>query len=155
MKLKKLIATFGGLGYMPFAPGTFGALGGLGISAVLSYFIEDHVLISAIHVVLITLFYILGVWSCNSLIHIWGEDPSKVVVDETIGFWISVLFLPQNISVWLAGFVMFRFFDILKPLGIKRLDRIKNAHGIMLDDVVAGIYAQICVQIFYYFNLLA
>lgn len=71
----------------------------------------------------------------------WGEDPSRVVVDEMVGVWITLLAAPAG-HVWygLAAFVLFRFFDILKPLGIRRMEKLPGGVGVMMDDVLAGVY---------------
>ncbi len=97
------------------------------------------------------IFTLLGVWSTNELESEWGKDPSKVVVDELIGVWIAVLWIPVETHWLILGFILFRFFDIAKPLGIRRLENIKGGWGVMLDDVGAGIYANIVLQIIVYF----
>jgi len=105
------------------------------------------------HIVLIITSYYLGVYACKKLENEWGQDPSKVVIDETLGFWISILFLPINIYIFIAGFILFRFFDILKPLGIRKIDLMHTHHSVMLDDVLAGIYANIVLQIYVFYYL--
>jgi len=81
----------------------------------------------------------------------WGKDPSKVVVDELIGVWVAVLWIPAETQWLILGFILFRFFDIAKPLGIRQLEKIKGGWGVMLDDVGAGIYANIVLQVIVYF----
>ena len=149
--LHKLNATVLGAGYSPFAPGTMGALVGILILFLikwqqpeLQYFTWGLLLATII-------FTLLGVWSTNELAPEWGKDPSKVVVDELIGVWIAVLWIPIESQWLILGFIIFRFFDILKPLGIRRLENIKGGWGVMLDDVGAGIYANIVLQIIVYF----
>ena len=149
--LSKLIATFFGLGYMPIAPGTFGALGGLLISFMLMRLGVDFSTFQYLHIFLIISAFGAGVYACNQLKSEWGHDPSKVVIDETMGYWISILFLPINLNILLAGFVLFRAFDIVKPFGIKKIDQSHTSYSVMLDDVVAGIYANIVLQIVVYF----
>ncbi len=151
-QLPKLAATFFGLGFLPVAPGTFGALGGFLVSYLLFILVSDFCLFYIIHTVLILTSYVGGVWACKKLRSEWGPDPSRVVIDETIGFWISILFLPLNFWLFLAGFILFRFFDILKPLGIRKIDQWHTSHSVMLDDVLAGIYANVILQIVVYFN---
>lgn len=143
----KLIATFFGLGYMPIAPGTFGALGGLVISFLLMQADIDYNSFQFIHIVLILVSFIAGSYACHMLKSEWGHDPSRVVIDETLGFWTSILFLPLNFYILLSGFVLFRFFDIVKPLGIRKIDQGNSQYSVMTDDVVAGIYANIVLQI--------
>jgi len=150
-QLPKLVATFFGLGFIPVAPGTFGALGGFLISYLLLFFGVDVKSFHSIHLILILFSYAGGVWACKKLSSEWGLDPSRVVIDETIGFWISILFLPVDIWIFLAGFILFRFFDIIKPLGIRKIDQWHTPHSVMLDDVLAGIYANVILQIIVYF----
>jgi phosphatidylglycerophosphatase A len=78
----------------------------------------------------------------------WGNDPSRVVVDEMVGVWIPLLASPLG-SFWyaLASFILFRFFDILKPLGIRSLDRRIGAFWVMADDILAGIYSLIIILV--------
>ena len=129
-----------GLGYAPIAPGTFGTVG-----AVLYYYLSCTFFGSSTTLILlgtaIVLFFV-GMISTDALTAEWGEDPSRVVIDEFIGYMITMLLIPFSYKMMVAGFILFRFFDILKPFGIRYLDQnIKGGLGVMLDDVVAGIYA--------------
>lgn len=144
ISLHKFISTTGGLGYMPFAPGTFGALGALlsGI-AIYQYTSSPHIWLIGL---IVTSFFI-GVYSSNKLIPIWGKDPKRVVIDELIGMWISMLLLPNNLLIFLLAFVLFRLFDIFKPLYIRNFEKLKHGWGIMMDDVIAGLYANIVIQV--------
>ena len=76
-----------------------------------------------------------------------GKDPSVVVVDEMAGMTCSLLFLPKTLIVWFAAFLLFRFFDILKPYPIRQLENIKGGWGIMLDDIGAGIFTAVIMNI--------
>jgi len=136
----KTVATVFGLGMAPFAPGTCGALGAVLFLYLLKFLDID--LSIAVFSALIVVLTLLGNWSTSHVIKEWGDDPSRVVVDEFVGLLIAIYFLPLNhINIW-GAFVLFRFFDILKPLGIRYLDtHIKGAWGVMLDDVLAGIYS--------------
>jgi len=148
----KLIATFFGLGYISKAPGTFGASGGFLLSYCLLQSGLDFQMFHISHIFFVITAYFSGVWACSKLADEWGHDPSRVVIDETMGFWISILFLPLHFYVLLTGFILFRFFDIIKPFGIKKIDQLKSHHSVMLDDVVAGIYSNITLQIILYFG---
>jgi phosphatidylglycerophosphatase A len=77
----------------------------------------------------------------------FGEDPSIVVIDEIVGMWISLLFLPRSIATVLAAFLFFRAFDIIKPPPARQLERLKGGWGVMLDDAAAGVYANVAVQL--------
>ena len=95
----------------------------------------------------------LGVWSSSVSERSWGEDPSRVVMDETVGEWIALLAVPAS-GHWgyvLAAFVLFRFFDIVKPLGVRSMEKLKGGYGIMADDILSGIYAAIVIVVFNYF----
>ncbi len=83
----------------------------------------------------------LGTWSSYKVESGWGHDSSKVVIDEVAGMMITLLWAPVDFKYALAGFILFRFFDILKPLGIKSAERLPGGWGVMADDVLAGVYA--------------
>lgn len=143
----KTIATFFGAGYFPVAPGTAGAVLASLISICFLLSGMQAVTFSIVHLILIIVFYILGVISCKKTEREWGSDPSRVVVDEAIGYWITVLFIDPKFIYLIIGLLLFRFFDIVKPLGIRLIDqKMKNAHGVMLDDVLSGIYACLCLH---------
>jgi phosphatidylglycerophosphatase A len=149
--IHKLNATVLGAGYSPFAPGTMGALVGILILFLIKWQQPELQYFTWGLLFATIIFTLLGVWSTNELESEWGKDPSKVVVDELIGVWIAVLWIPVETHWLILGFILFRFFDILKPLGIRRLESIKGGWGVMLDDVGAGIYANIVLQIIVYF----
>lgn len=146
----KAIGTSFGFGYLPVAPGTFGALFGVIIYYILHHFVPAS--INSILIVLIIIFTAIGTWACQIVLKEWGHDPSKIVMDETIGIWITLLFIPFNHwYIWLA-FGLFRLFDIWKPLGIRSIDeKMDTAFSVMLDDIVAGVYAAIVLQGVIYF----
>jgi len=77
----------------------------------------------------------------------WGKDSSRVVIDEVAGMWISLLGVPLTSTRLLVGLVLFRFFDIVKPLGIRKMERLPGGVGVMMDDVLAGLYANVLLQI--------
>jgi len=96
----------------------------------------------AVTAVLIVVFTLLGTWATAKLEPFWGEDPSRVVVDEMVGVWIPLL-IATEWKTALAALILFRFFDIAKPLGIRRLDERPGAFWVMGDDIAAGIYSAI------------
>jgi phosphatidylglycerophosphatase A len=86
----------------------------------------------------------IGTWATARLRPYWGDDPSRVVIDEMVGVWIPLAVLHPGEYAWaVTALVLFRFFDIVKPLGIKALDRRKGAFWVMGDDILGGIYALI------------
>jgi phosphatidylglycerophosphatase A len=139
-----LIATGFGSGYFPKAPGTAGAVLATGLWLGLSLLLAPDLLLIAT-VSLIALFTVLGVWSSGVTEKYWGKDPSKVVIDEMVGVWIPLVAASdggdKKIYYVLAALLLFRFFDIAKPLGIRKAGDMKGGWGIMLDDILAGIYS--------------
>ena len=83
----------------------------------------------------------LGIWSSNEVDSLWGKDSSKVVIDEVAGMAIALLLVPQNFSYVLISLIAFRFFDIVKPFGVRKLEKLPKGWGVMADDVLAGCYA--------------
>lgn len=147
----KIIATGFGSGYSPIAPGTAGAAVGCLILWVLHYFFPSFFLGEmnwAGLLLLILLFFFLGVKSADVVEAEWGHDPSKVVVDEIVGVWVSMLFVPFTIQNLVVAFVLFRIFDIWKPLGIRKMEKLKGGWGVMMDDVLAGVYALVVIHVF-------
>lgn len=137
-----IIATGFGSGFSPVAPGTAGALLATIIWVCLALLINSVPLLTILVLVLIVLFTVLGIWSTNVVEKTWGKDPSKVVVDEMVGVWIALLAADINlIYTVIAAFVLFRLFDIFKPLGIRNMENLKGGVGVMMDDVLAGVYS--------------
>ena len=139
-KIINILASFFGLGYLPLMPGTWGSLAGVGIFCLLG----SHLTF----VVLAGIFTLLGFFISDLAAKTSGvEDPQYIVLDEVTGQMITFLFVPFNVVTVITGFILFRFFDIKKPLGINSLQKIKGGAGIMLDDILAGVYANIVLQI--------
>lgn len=137
-----------GSGFWPWGPGTAGSLLATLIWAGLSLAFRDtsrYELGFAV-LVLALVFTWLGTWATARLQPYWGDDPSRVVVDEMVGVWIPLSALQTGDYGWaLAALVLFRLFDIVKPFGIKALDRKKGAFWVMADDIVAGVYALVAL----------
>jgi len=140
--LLKYIATAGFIGYIPFAPGTFGSLLGLILFIIFKPSITAHILI-------IIFGTIIGIYASTTAEKIFNEkDSGRIVIDELIGFFVSVFYLPHTPGFIFAAFFLFRFFDILKPFPIANLERgLDKGTGIMADDLLAGVYANIILQI--------
>lgn len=137
--LRLRVATGLGMGYAPVAPGTAGSLLGLALVWVLWRW-GGHwtVLGGAVGVAL------LGWWSAGVAATRLGQpDPGPVVVDEIAGQMLSLLFLIPTSLTLISGFLMFRLFDIWKPFPIRRLERLPGASGIMADDLMAAVYANL------------
>ena len=130
--LSNLISTFFYLGKLPKAPGTWGSLGALFVWSLI-----PESLLFRFTLLVITL--IIGFIACEfSLQQIDDPDPSYIVIDEVVGLWIALLFVPKTIFFSLLGFVLFRLFDILKPSFIYSVQFLKGSLGVMLDDIFAG-----------------
>lgn len=139
------VATVLGCGLSPFAPGTVGSL-----AAVAAYLPLRHFLAARPELFLAILAAVAlgGVWAARAVSRAEGnEDPSKVVVDEVLGQLMAFFLLPPTFGVILLGFVAFRLFDIWKPYPIRRLEHIGQGVGIMADDALAGVYANLLIRI--------
>lgn len=143
--LPTIIGTGFGSGFWPWGPGTAGALTGMLIWYALSFMLNSTLLF-AVTLSCIVVFTIAGTWAVKRLSPFWGSDPQKVVIDEMVGVWVPLLAVPAS-DIWLAlaSFVLFRLFDILKPFGIRTLDRRKGAFYVMADDILAGVYSLIII----------
>lgn len=143
--LPTLIATGFGSGFWPWGPGTAGAVLATLTWWLLSMWLGQTVLM-ATTLCLVVVFTALGTWATAKLQPYWGDDPSRVVVDEMVGVWLPLAFVPIG-NVWLmvASLLLFRFFDILKPLGIRSLDRRVGAFWVMADDLLAGVYSLLII----------
>ncbi len=151
------VTTFG-VGYLPLAPGTWGSMVGVGIYLLFGFF-KDSVFsglgsqgwsaaqisawIHAANLVFFLLFCLLGIWASSRATKLFkNKDPQQAVVDEVIGQLITFLFIPFA-SAWyfvLAGFVLFRLFDIWKPYPIDSLQNLPAGIGVCADDILAGVY---------------
>lgn len=139
-----MIGTCLGLGLLPWAPGTWGSLGGLFFWGVLLYG----------QVPLVYLIFLIGIFSFlgwRSVLKLDGvfakKDASEIVIDEWVGMGVTLLFLQQmNGFGFFLAFVLFRLFDVLKPFGVRFFDRHDlKGWGVILDDVVAGLYAGLVI----------
>lgn len=143
-----LIGTGFGAGFWPWGPGTAGAVLATLLWAVLASLLSTPML-TFTTLALIVVFTLLGTWATARLIPYWGEDPSRVVVDEMVGVWIPLL-AADNWRQALLALLLFRFFDIVKPLGIRSLDRRHGAFWVMADDLLAGIYSLVVHHLIIY-----
>lgn len=136
------LATFGYLGFAPIAPGTVGSAGALPLWMALRLADRPWLEVAAVAVL-----FLAGVWSASvTEQHLGVEDPGPVVIDEVAGMIASLLWLPATWAVVGSAFMLFRIFDIVKPWPAGRLERLHGGWGIMADDVMAGIYANLVVQ---------
>jgi len=142
-RLAILLATWGGVGFAPFAQGTMGTLAAVPIFFMLS------LLPWWLYILCVLGIGILACWAAEEAERIFREkDPHCVVIDEAVGFFITMTALPVTWAYLIAGFCLFRIFDILKPPPIRFVERtVKGGYGVVLDDVLAGIYAGIMLRL--------
>jgi phosphatidylglycerophosphatase A len=137
------IATFLGVGKAPKAPGTFGTLAAIPLAFLLMWMGPFYTM------GFILLFTPVAIWACE--IHqkkLGVEDPQEIVIDEVVGFLITMTWLPMTWQAYLAGFLLFRLLDITKPFPIGYLDKkVPGGLGVMADDIAAGMIANLLLQI--------
>lgn len=141
-KVAVLIATVGGLGYAPFAPGTFGSAAGIAI-----YWLTRHWPM-AWQLALIAVITIIGTWAATRAVqHFAKEDPGHVVVDEVAGQLVTLAFTGAGLYATILAFFVFRILDIIKPYPANRFERLHGGTGIMADDLMAGVYGCLLVHL--------
>ncbi len=150
--IARMTATGLGAGYSPLAQGTVGSLW---IPAFYVLYVAagrpaENMAGMAI-VVLAAVSYFAGVWAASVCEPFWGKDPGRVVIDEISGMFVSLMFLPLTALTVTLAFVFFRIFDILKPPPVKQLESCRSGWGVMNDDVMAGVYANIAIRIVLFF----
>lgn len=142
-RLAVFLATAAYCGYAPVAPGTVGSAAGL-LLYVVVWLTRSPLLESA----LIAGTFAVGVWSATHAERYFGGiDPGPVVIDEVLGMLVTLAFIPVGWSGAIAGFVIFRVFDVVKPYPVNRLEHFHGGFGIMADDAMAGIYSNICLRL--------
>ena len=160
------VTTFG-VGYLPLMPGTYGSMVGVGIYLFFAWLVNNISMnfgadgwsgeqiaawIHAAILIVFLLFCLLGIWAANRATLIFkNKDPQQAVVDEVIGQLIVFLFVPFGVH-WafvLAGFLLFRLFDIWKPYPIDSLQNLPAGIGVCADDILAGVYAGTCLALVY------
>jgi phosphatidylglycerophosphatase A len=142
-RLAVFVATAGYSGYFPVAPGTVGSAVGL-----LVYLIVWWAQSPIVEVGLITGLFAAGVWAGTTAERYFGGiDPGPVVLDEVVGMLITLAFIPVGLSGALAGFLLFRLFDVIKPFPANRLERLHGGLGVMADDAMAAVYANLTLRL--------
>jgi phosphatidylglycerophosphatase A len=143
------IATCGGIGYFPLAPGTAGSLLGVGIVAGIGRLPLARPWLAAIVAATALVIGAIGIWAAGRAEKFFGRvDPSQVVIDEVVGQMLTLSLWPDATWKWLlAGFAIFRICDVAKPFPVRRLERAQGGWGIMLDDVGAGLYSLVILAL--------
>jgi phosphatidylglycerophosphatase A len=143
---KEFIFTACYTGYIPVAPGTAGTLIAMGIYILEYYFLGSRAWILNVILVAVLIYPAIRLGDIGEEFF-KKKDPDEVVLDEALGYWISVLFHPFNWYMVLLAFVLFRIFDILKPYPARKLQQLNGGIGIMIDDWIAGIYTNLTLLI--------
>jgi phosphatidylglycerophosphatase A len=137
-----VVATAGGAGYAPIAPGTAGSLVGLVI-----YLLTRHSPIEW-QIGLFVAIVVAGTWASSRVESVFGEkDPGPVVIDEVAGQLATLLFTGASVGAAVVGFFVFRLLDIVKPPPADRFERLPHGYGIMADDLMAGLYGNLVIQV--------
>jgi phosphatidylglycerophosphatase A len=136
------IATAGGAGFAPVASGTFGAAVGL----VVFFLTRDWP--AAWQIGLVVLVSAVGIWASKvAAEHFGRKDPGQIVIDEVAGQLLTLLLLDVHVAGAAAGFLLFRAFDIVKPWPARQFEALPHGFGVMADDLMAGVYAWICLAL--------
>jgi phosphatidylglycerophosphatase A len=142
-RLPLLISTCLGIGYTPKGGGTLASA----ICCAIWYFAWKPGNINGYGPSLATfLLLVAGVWSSGRMESAWGKDNYRIVIDEVVGMCCTLLFVPLQWPYMVAGLILFRVFDIAKPLYIRRMETWKGGWGVMMDDVLAGLYSNLILQ---------
>jgi phosphatidylglycerophosphatase A len=135
------IASAGGVGYVPFAPGTFGSAVGLALWAVLPSTLASQL-------IAVVLVFSAGTWASGvTERHVRSTDPGIVVIDEVLGMLVTLLSNPVGWTGAALGFFLFRAFDVVKPYPANQFERLHGGVGIMADDAMAGVYANMALRL--------
>ena len=155
--IPKLLATSFGVGFLPVAPGTWGALLAIVLWLPLYLWASPEVCLWST-VAAAAVYAVAGTWASNESEKYWGKDPVAACADETVGQWVSLLpvapLSASEPSPWwmiLVSLALFRFFDIFKPLGIRSMEKLPGGYGMMADDVLAAVYAVVVIFVINHF----
>jgi len=145
-RLAVFLATAGYSGYFPIAPGTMGSAVGLLVYAAIRWAQPPVPPISEALVILVL--FASGVWAGTTAERYFGGiDPGPIVLDEVVGMLMTLAFIPVGLSGALVGFVLFRIFDVIKPFPARRFEALHGGLGVMADDAMAAIYANVSLRL--------
>jgi phosphatidylglycerophosphatase A len=135
------IATVGGIGYVPFAPGTFGSAAGL----LVWWLLGPSAISQGAAIVVV---FAVGIWSASACErHFCRTDPGHVVIDEVLGMLITLFLNPVGWAGALGGFLLFRIADVIKPFPANRFESLHGGLGVIADDAMAGVYANLALRL--------
>lgn len=148
-KMYKLISTSLGIGYIK-GGGTIASL----FCCIALYFCRTCGINPWLSVLIALILFAVGWYSADRMEPIWGKDNYRIVIDEIAGMYITMMFVPLSLKTLLVGLILFRLFDITKPFYIRRLEKLPGGLGVMMDDVLAGIYANLILQLVLFVSFL-
>lgn len=143
MFFSKILASFFGVGYIKKGGGTVAAL----TCCFLWWLLGGGLAPAGLQVVWLAVVFAVGVVTANMVETKWGHDSNRMVIDEVQGMLTALFLLPGDPWYAVAALALFRFFDIFKPLGIRRMEKLPGGWGVMLDDLLAGIYSNVILQV--------
>lgn len=149
MRWIKLIASVAGIGYLK-GGGTLASI----LYCIIWYLLPAVFFNSMGQLTSTFIITASGIYVSNKVEADWGKDNSKIVIDEFAGMAITLLLMPHTVSCLITGLVLFRIFDIIKPFGIRAMEKYPKGWGVMADDVLSGVYAWMILYSLVYFNLL-
>ena len=144
--LARILASGLGTGFSPWAPGTVGSL----LAAVIYWFVDARTW--WIYLIVLILGFLLGVYVSGKAEALWGHDAGRIVIDEVVGMWVTMAFLPKAFWLLVIGFFLFRGLDIWKPFPVRRSQRLPGGLGVMTDDLLAGCYANLLLHLAGFFK---
>ena len=137
-----LLASGLGAGFSPFAPGTVGTLVAIPMELLFSS------IFSPVYELTILTFFFFSSWIAEKAQNHWEKkDDQRIVIDEIMGYFLTMLWIPKTLLFISVGFLLFRLLDIVKPFPCRQLEKVRGGFGVVLDDVFAGIYANVALQI--------
>lgn len=148
MTLQKTIANCLGIGYIK-GGGTIAAA----VCCIPWYLARTVGYFDWIALAVTVIITALGIWSAAAVEKDWGKDSSRVVIDEAAGMMISLLFIPVTLPYMITGFVLFRLLDITKPLLIRKTESLPSGWGVMMDDILAGLYTNLLLHTIMWLNV--
>lgn len=142
--MNKIIASVFGIGYIKGG----GTIAAIVTCAILYLLWQQAWFANPVYLLVITiLITAIGIYTGDRVEPAWGKDSSRVVIDEVAGMLVAMLFIPSNVYFLFGGLVLFRFFDILKPFYIRKMEAYPGGKGVMMDDILAGVYANLLLQV--------
>jgi phosphatidylglycerophosphatase A len=133
-------------GYLPCVPGTYGTVVGMAISVGSYFLFPDHFI--RVNIIIFLVMFIPSILIAGKAEQYFGvKDAQQIVIDEMMGYWLSIMFHPFSVSLIIAGFILFRLFDIIKPFPIGFIQRLKGGFGVVADDLMAAVYVNICLTL--------